>query len=95
MPGGLRLRTMVFAFPFFERGGFPQEDCDRRIAVVTEMLGKLPFVTNVNVDIQKLRDPLHISVNPHHHKLQDRSIEDIEKALERFLEKIYNFRQCL
>lgn len=95
MPGGLRVRKIVFAFPFYEREGFTDEDCERRTAVVSKVLSKVPFVTGVEVDLNRLRDPLYITINPHYRTIQDRSMADVESALEKILEKVYNFRQCL
>lgn len=95
MAGGLRVKYITFAFPFYERQGFTEKDCEKRAIIVNKLFRKIPFVTDVRVDLKKLRDPLYISINPHHHKIQDRNVEDIEAALEKLLEKVYNFRQCL
>ena len=92
--GGLRAKSIVYAFPFYEKNG-SKEDEQKRAQIVTDALNKLSFVRNAFVDFEKLRDPLIIEVNPQNHKLQDRSIGEIENGLSHLILKLYNYKDCL
>lgn len=94
MPGGLRAKSIIFAFPFYERDTSTYNE-EERTEKVLKLFSRMPFVRKVWVDPGRLREPLYIEVNPQSQLLQGKSIEQIEAGLEKFLARVYNFRQCL